>query len=539
MQLDWGASLKEEGSGAAPEQSGLAETYARSTSLGWLRIIAVRATQLVWIKIISQPEVLSKDLYGFVSFVALGASLVSGLVVPWVVWVMVQKGLAEKDPNASTRFVHQMATYGILTSLVFAPLLSVAFLFVASIMSGVQLFALEGILMVIPIAVLSSLFQLFLGIYYSFMKIERNVILGAVRSVAYYVVPLVMFLLLRNVIMIFWGWVLADVLVLAIAIPTSGLRREASLYRPKWPTRALVIFTIPIVLLTVFDAFRGVMDGFFTFAFFGNADFATYHIATRVTSIASDAILTLMIPFSPIMIVLMKTRPEKTGIALGTVLKMLAHAVLYVSPILLFAAAPIVELLTSAQYVTPQSIATLTVATTTMAFTIFNALFLNVIGAKGQTYRLLAFEAIYALLAIPFYVLFAVLGWLQILGIVGMALGTALGFFITLCLLVWESKELRQVGGRTLLRVVALAFPQAGVAFMLSLWLGPVDLLDLAVILGVTLLSLFVFSGFLACFKKSELEIVSRASKGKLNRLIRFYERLGPPSRGEDANEND
>jgi hypothetical protein len=530
--------LKEEGSGAAPEQSGLAETYARSTSLGWLRIIVTRGTQLLWIKIITQPEILSKDLYGFVSFVALGASLVAGLAVPWVVWVMTQRGLAEKDPDASNRLIHQMVVYGIIASLVFAPLLAFAFIFVASVSTGVPLLAVEGISMMIPIAVAASLFQLFSGVYNCYLKIERNVVVGAARTVAYQLIPLALFLVTRSIMMIFWGWVIADVLMILVAIPTSGLRRQASLYRPRWPATALVVFTLPIFFLTVFDAFRGVISSYFTFVFFGSANFAVYNLMIGMTTMATDAILTLMIPFSPIIIVMLKTRPARVGIALGTVLKMVAHAVLYVSPILIFCGTPVLALITSSQYLGPESTATLSFATVMMAATILNALFLNLIGAKGQTYRLLYFEAFYALTAIPFYYLFAILGWLQVLGIAGMAICTALSFIVTLLLLMWQTKELKQIGWQALIRVAALGIPQAGVTFLLSLWLAPIDLVDLAIILAVTLLSLFLFSGFLSCLKKSELEIVSRASKGKLDRLIRFYERLAPRSRGDDENEN-
>jgi len=495
-----------------------------------------RATQLIWIKIITQPEILSKDLYGFVSFVALGASLVSGLAVPWVVWVMGQKGLAEKDPRAANRFIHQMVVYGIIASLVFAPLLAFAFIFVASVSTGVPLLAVEGVSMMIPIAVAASLFQLFLGVYYCYLRIERSVVVGAARTVAAQLIPLAMFLATRNIMMIFWGWVIADVLMISIAIPTSGLKRQASLYHPKWPATALVVFTLPVFLLTVFDAFRGVISGFFTFVFFGSANFATYNLMIGMTTMATDAIVTLMFPFSPIMIVILKTRPERIGIALGTVLKMLAHAVLYVSPILVFCGTPVLALVTSTQYLSPESTATLSFATLMMAASIFNALFLNVIGAKLQTYRLLLFEAFYALVPIPLYYLFAILGWLQVLGIVGMAICTALGFIATLFLLMWQTKELKQIGWQALIRVAALGIPQAGVTFLLSLWLAPIDLVDLAVIFAFTLLSLFIFSGFLSCLKKSELEIVSRASKGKLDRLIRFYERLGPRSRSEDEN---
>jgi hypothetical protein len=338
--------------------------------------------------------------------------------------------------------------------------------------------------------------------------------------------------------MIFWGWVIADALTLIVAIPTSGLRRQASLYRPKWPSSALMVFTLPIIGLTVFDAFRGVINGFFTFVFFGTAEFATYNLVIGLTTMATDAILTLMIPFTPIIIVMLKTRPERVGIALGTVLKMLAHAVLYVAPILVFCGTKVMALITSPQYLGPETTATLSFATIMMAATIFNAVFLNLIGAKGQTYRLLLFEAFYALVAIPFYYLFAILGWLQTLGIAGMAITTSLSFSATLLLLMCQTKELKQIGWQALIRVAVLGILQTGITFLLTLWYPPIRLAELAIIAGFTLMSLFILSGVLSCFTKSELEIVSRASKGKLNRLIWFYEHLGRHPRSNDEDQS-
>ncbi len=530
--------MNDEGLGTNPEQSGLAETYARSTSLGWIRIIATRGTQLIWIKIITQPEILSKELYGLVSFVALGASLVAGLAVPWVVWVMTQKGLAERDSEASKVFIHQMVVYGIIASLVLAPLLGIVFIFLASVFSGVPLLSVEGVSMMIPIAVTASLTQLFLGVYNCYLRIERNVVVGGARTVAYQLIPLGMYLVTRNIIMIFWGWVIADVLTIIVAIPTSGLSRKASLYRPKWPTTALMAFTLPIILLTVFDAFRGAINYFLTFVFFGTADFATYNLVIGLTTMATDVIITLMIPFSPIIIVMLKTRPERVGIALGTVLKMLAHAVLYVSPVLVFCGREVMKIITSSQYLGPETDATLSFATIMMAATVFNAVFLNLIGAKGLTYRLLYFEAFYALAAIPFYFVFAILGWLQVLGIAGMAICTALSFVATLLLLMRQTEELRQIGRQALTRVAVLGILQTGIAFILTLWLSPIGFMDLAIIAAFTLLSLFILSGGLSCFVRPELEIVSRASKGRLDRLIRFYELLGRHSRRDDDNQS-
>jgi hypothetical protein len=533
-----GWPVKDSQPGTPPQQQQLASTYARSTSLGWLRIVITRATQLLWIKIITQPEVLSKDLYGFVSFVALGASLVAGLGVPWIGWVMTQRGLAEKDPEKSTRFIHQMAVYGIASSLVLVPILAFVFIYVTYLSASGQALPFEGMIMIVAIAVAASLFQLFQSVYSAFLKMERYVLIGTVRAVAYNLFPLVLYLVTGNVLLIFWGWVIADLVVISTAIPTCGLKRDASLYRPKLPDKALVIFTLPVLLLTVFDTFRGVISGVFTFIFFGSANFATYNLVIGVTTIATDAILTLMLPFGPIMVVVLKSRPERVGIALGTVLKMVSHAIFYVSPILIFCGTPAMAAITSSQYLGPETQATLSYATLMMAATVLNALFLNLIGSKGLTYRLLLFEAFYALVAIPFYYLFAFLGWLQTLGIAGVAVCTGLGFTVTLVLLALQTKELKQVGWKVLTRIAALGIPQAGVTFLLSLWLAPIDLIDLGVILLVTLGSVFLFSGLLSCFTGPELEVVSRASKGKLNGLIRFYERLGPHGPSEDVHEN-
>ncbi len=381
--------------------------------------------------------------------------------------------------------------------------------------------------MMIPLSITASLIQLFLGVYNSYLRIERGVVVGAGRTVAYQLIPLGMYLLTRDFMMIFWGWIIADVLTIIVAIPTSGLRRQASLYHPKWPSSAPMAFTLPIIGLTVLDSFRGAINNFFTVLLFGTTVFATYNLVIGVTTMATDAIMTLMIPFSPIIIVMLKTRPERVGIALGTVLKMLAHAVLYVSPVLIYCGSKVMSVITSSQYLGPETNTTLAFATIMMAATVLNTVFLNLIGAKAQTHRLLLFEAFYALSAIPFYYVFAVLGWLQVLGMAGIAITTAMSFAITLLLLMAQTKELRQVGWGALIRVAILGILQMGITYFLTVWYSPLSLEDLFIIAGITLSTLFILSGVLSCFTTSEMEIISRASKGRLDRLIWFYEHLG------------
>jgi hypothetical protein len=69
---------------------------------------------------------------------------------------------------------------------------------------------------------------------------------------------------------------------------------------------------------------------------------------------------------------------------------------------------------------------------------------------------------------------------------------------------------------------------------LLAVWFAPLDIFDLLIITGLSFLTLLFFSGLFSCFAKSDFEILSRVSKGRLDPLIRAYEKLGSWSKSSD-----
>ena len=502
------------------EQTGLAVKYVRSTSLGWLRIVLVRGTQIFYLFFMARW--LTPVEMGHVQTLALGLSFIGGIVTPWIGWVLQQRALAESDPNSSIRIVHQMAVYGFIASFIFAPAISIIYLLTAQI----SILSEEGLLF-IAIAVAVCLLALLQRVYLAFLKIEMNVIVGAVRIISNYLLPMIFFLLTWNVTTIFWGWLAADLLVLLFILPTCGLRRNLSLYRLLRPSKELVFFSAPLFIIYLFHSLRSFIDRYIIMLFFGEANLATYHLVSRITSIVSEAILTLLIPFLPIMTKVFEARPQRAGVALSASLKMLFHAILFVTPLLVFCGAPIINLILGDQYTTPESCLILAIASLSMVFTAFTALFTKIRGAKGDTHKMLLFEVSYVVGALFFLFLFSLLGWLQELEVIGIAICMALGNLLAFLFIGWQTKELSLISKGSILRLLLLIIPHTLLVFLLSVWLAPVDLLDLALIAGVSLLSLIFFSALLSCLSEDELEILSRVFKGKLDPLIRLYQKIG------------
>jgi len=501
------------------EQPGLAVKYVRSTSLGWLRIVLVRGTQVFYLFFMARW--LTQVEMGHVQTLALGLSFIGGIVTPWIGWVLQQRALAESDPKSSIRLVHQMAVYGFIASFIFAPAISVIYLLTAQI----PILSEEGLLF-IAIAVAVCLLALLQRVYLAFLKIEMNVIVGAIRIISNYLLPMTLFLLTWNVTMIFWGWLAADLLVLLFILPTCGLRRNPSLYRLLCPSRDLLLFSAPLFIIYLFHSLRSFVDRFIIMLFFGEANLAIYHLVSRITSITSEAILTLLIPFLPIMTKVFEDRPQRAGIALSASLKMLFHAILFVAPLLIFCGAPIINLILGDQYTTPESCLILAIASLSMIFTAFTALFTKIRGAKGDTHKMLL-EISYVAGAFLFLSLFSLFGWLQVLEAIGIAICMALGNLLAFLFIGWQTKELSLINKGSFLRLLLLIIPHTLLVPSLSLWLAPVDLFDLILIAGVSLLSLVFFSALLSCLSEDELEILSRVSKGKIDPLIRLYQKIG------------
>jgi len=480
----------------------------------------VRGTQVVYLFIMARW--LTTDQMGYVQTLGLGISLVIGVATPWIVWVMIQKTLAARDTARAVGTMHQMATYAILAGSILAPVLALLYLARTPSVS----LPIDGTLLVLT-ALAMCFYQLVEGAFSAVLKVDLGLILGGARVIANYLIPLTLFFLTRNISMIFVGWLIADTLALLFGISKCGLRRKAALYRPRLPSKDLVVFTLPIFLLYFFGTLRTFLDPYITLFFFGTTNLAVYNNVSGLTSIASEAILTLLIPFLPVLTTLLRSRPERLGVALGVTVKMLALAILFVVPLFIFAGTPIILTVLSEKYVTAQSPALLAVASITMIFYVFHGLFANIRGAKGETLKLMLFEFSYDGAVILFYALFAYLGWLQTLGIIGVALCAMLGYFVAFCYMASQTKELGLLGRSSLARIALLSLPQTGAVFLLSLLLAPIDLFDFGIMAAIAFLLIVVLSAAFSCFNDDELEILSRVSKRRLDSLIRLYQRAG------------
>ena len=502
------------------DTTAFAEKYFKTTSIAWLRIGLVRGTQIIYLSIIAR--LLTLDEMGFVQTIAIGVSFIGGIAVPWLSWVMHQKALTTRDRNNANRIIHQMTIYGVLATFTLAPLLSLLYLFSL----GIPFLAVETTIFLLA-TMSTCLFQIFQGVNLSNLRTERNVFFGAARTVLNYLIPLILYLLTLDVLMILWGWIIADSLTLLFLIPTSGVNLKALPSGLIKPSKDLLIFALPILFIYIFTSYRSFIDRYLVLIFFGTANLATYHLVNRITGISSEAVLTLLTPFLPIITKMMVVRQERVGVAFGATLKMLVHGLVFVSPILAFCGAPIISLILGDQYVSLESVIVLAIASVTMALTAMNTLFLRVLGAKGSNYRMLVFTFSYVGTTSIFLALFYFLGWFGLPGIIAVAICMLLGIFLTFCIIAWQTEELRLVGRNGIIRLLLLLPFQALTTYFLALWLSPIDLLEVFIIAGISFLTLFIFSGLVSSFSNEDLAIISRVSKQRLDPFIRFYNFLG------------
>ncbi|MDO8125415.1 MAG: hypothetical protein Q6364_13700 [Candidatus Hermodarchaeota archaeon] len=501
---------------AEGEKTGYAVRYVRSTGLAWLRVGIVRGVQLVYIFIIARW--ISPDELGFVQAITLGITLVSGVLIPWIAWTMHQRALSETDPSRADKLVHQMFIYGIIETIILVPILTALYL------SGIGLSIVSDLGVVVLISAAQvSLFLLLQGVQLSYLKIEQNVLFGALRSVLNFILPLVFLFFTANIMMIFWGWIIADLITLIFLIPTSGLKRKLNLYKLVRPTKALLIFALPMIIIFIFNQFRGFIDQYIIILFFGYGDLAVYRTISRLPSIAEEAILTLLIAFLPIMTKVLASRPEREGIAFGITLKMLFIAVLFSGCIFIFAGIPIIHIVLGPQYILPESGLILSFATLTMMFFALSALFLRMRGAKGETYKMMIFSILFVVNIAIFLALFFAFGLFGIWGTIGIAMCVTFGYALTFALLTWQTKELALVPRGSLLRLLALIPIQFFVVYMLAVLLSPLDIIDTLIITGISFLLILIVSALFSVFTNEDLDILSRASKRWLNPIIKFY----------------
>jgi O-antigen/teichoic acid export membrane protein len=503
-----------------PKDPGLAVKYARSTSVGWLRIIFVRGVQIVYIYFMARW--LLPDEMGYIQLFALGLSFLGAVITPWVGWTLQQKALSESDSEESEKIIHRLTIYAVIIGCLFAPITAVLYL----LTTPVPIWSIDAIVFIITVFAF-SLFQLFIYINQTYLKLELSVLYGALETILSFIIPLVLFYFTWNVTSVFCGWLIADIIVLAIMIPKSGLKWSRGYFQLAWPAKALVIFSLPVLLNHLFNALRSFIDRYIILIFFTFADLANYHLVTRITGIVQQAVLTLLIPFFPIMTVVFQQRSSRAKIALGASTKMLSLAIFFVAPILAFAGLPIIDLILGDQYVSIENQMLLAIATLTMALFAYCAVMINIRGAKGETYKVLALQTTYVIGFSIFLIIFFLFGWVLILGIFGVALSMALGYFFAFCIFIWQTPEMRLLGKRVVVQLTSLGVVQMLIVFMLALLLAPVDIIDTLLITGIAFLTLLLFSALFSTFTQEEMDVVSRISKGRLDPLIKFYKKMG------------
>ncbi len=506
-----------------PEESKdpeLAKIYARSTSISWIRIILVRLVQLVYIFFIARWLLPAE--YGYVQIFALGLSFIGSILTPWIGWTLQQRALSEKDSEEAEKIIHRLTLYGILVTALFAPTSAVIYLLTVSI----PIWSLDAIIFVVTVVVF-SLFPLFQYIYQSYLKIELSLVFVAFQTILNFIFPLFFYFFTLNITSIFIGWLLADLLILVVMIARSDLKWSRSFFKLTWPSKALTIFALPVFFNFLFRSLRSFIDRYIILLFFTLTDLANYHLVTRITSIAQEAILTFLIPFIPIMTMVFQQRSSRTGVALGVTTKILSLAIFFVAPILAFAGLPLIGLILGEAYILPGNQLLLSIATVTMVLFAFTALMGNIRGAKGETYKMLAFQISYVLGFSIFLIAFFVLGWVQTLQVFGVALAMMLGYFLAFCFVTWQTPEMKLLGKKSIVQLASIGVVQTIIVFVLAIWFAPLDIFDTLMITGISFLTLVLFSALFSTFTEDEMTIVSRVSKKRLDPVIRIYRKIG------------
>lgn len=502
------------------EDVGLAVKYARSTSIGWIRIILVRGVQIVYIYFIARW--LLPDEMGYVQIFALGLSFLGAIVTPWIGWTLQQKALSNSDPEESQRIIHRMTLQGLIVGSIFAPISAIIYL----LTTPVLIWSMDAIIFIITVFVF-SLIQIFVYVYQTYLKLELSVLFGAIQTILNFIIPLILFYFTWNISSIFWGWLIADIIILIIMILKSDLVWSRAYFKLTWPTRALIIFALPVFFNYLFNALRTFIDRYIILIFFTLTDLANYHLVTRITGIAQQGILTLLIPFFPIMTMVFQQRHSRAKVALGATTKMLSLTIFFVAPIFAFAGLPIIGLILGEQYVSVENQMLLSIATLTMVFFAYAAMMINIRGAKGETYKVLALQTTYVIGFSIFLTIFFLLGWVETLQVFGVALSLTCGYFFAFCIFIWQTPEMRLIGKKALVQLISLGVVQILIVFILSLLFAPIDLIDTLIITGSSFLTLLLFSALFSTFTEEEMEIVSRVSKGRLDSMIRIYKKIG------------
>ncbi|MFX1512915.1 MAG: oligosaccharide flippase family protein [Promethearchaeota archaeon] len=502
-----------------PENPELTKKFFHSTVLAWFRLIFVRGTSFVYLMIIARW--LTKPEMGLISLIAVGTGFISGIMTPWIAWVLQQRVLIESDKEASWNISYQLISYGFLFSFVFSPLLS--FFYIISI--RISIYSEPGILFIL-ITSLLCVFQLLMGLQRAFLKLELNLLVSTAQAVLNSLMALLFYAVTKRVMSIVWAWLLSDLIIVLIILATSELSSDISRYFLVKPSRKLIIFSIPVFFLFLFRTSRNFIDRYLILLFFGEEELAVYHLVNRIAAMASEAILTLLIPFTPIMIKIGSTRPEKTQKALEGTIKMLVHFLVLVVPLLILSADLIIDIVLGEKYISHDASLILVFSSITLIFSTFNTLIIRFKGTKGSVYTMLIFAFIDLFIEIVLLFIFYLLEILDNYQIVAVAFCITLSNCCSFIIMVIRTKEIHLISLKEISRMVFLFFSQICVVVSFTYLVGPINLFEFLILVLLAFISVFFLSAFIGVLSDYELNLISRASKNRLNPIISVYRKL-------------
>lgn len=165
---------------------------------------------------------------------------------------------------------------------------------ILSLLTALVLTTIMGLLLEIPFFyllltiiydMLFILFQYVLVAYNAWIEITKSSIMRNLRMFLYYTFIISFFLLMKNLIAIFYGWLVSVLIILPIAIYFHPLRKMK--YRSTKETeslREIITFGFPQYINYLLITFGGYFDQLFMALFFTSEVFAIYFVLSRIVS---------------------------------------------------------------------------------------------------------------------------------------------------------------------------------------------------------------------------------------------------------------
>ncbi|NHJ03062.1 MAG: hypothetical protein EAX86_13075 [Candidatus Heimdallarchaeota archaeon] len=496
----------------------ISKKFVNSTILAWVRLILVRGSSIIYLIIIAR--LLTQAELGRVTSIAIGTSFLSGIITPWIAYVLHQKALSLPTEEEPWHISYQFLSYGIIITFIFNPILS--FLYLGSI--GEALFSETGILFLL-ICITLSFFQLLLGHNRAFLKIEYNIIIIAAQSISNFFFAIFFYLLSHSIIAIYWGWLISDLLIIGVLLMRSGLSLNPKHYLPDFPTREIIQFSLPVFFLYLFRSSRGFIDDYFVLLFFGEEQLALYHYLKRIVAIASEAVLALLVSFMPLMTKILTIRPERKLFAFEGIIKILMHFLIFGIPLLIFCPEPLIEIILGDQYLSPNSMLIMVFLGIGLFFTTMNTLIIRFKGARGDVYTMLGFSTIDIVFEVGFLVVLVFLGF-QSYESVGVAFSITLAVICSFLVMAYRTEEIRKISQKTVIKLILIGLIQIVWIGSLSFLMGKIDLVEFSVITLIAAVSTVFLSSMFGLITDEEFKIITRGTSHKINPYINLYKRF-------------